>query len=493
MTVGAPPRTATKEYLDELERVRRLTGLRVNTLTMAVTDLDDTVGWARLTELGTSATMEAQRSGVLAAKGYAEATLAAAGVPGSVNVPVRPGVLASGRDVRPVFAATADVVGARVAGGATFPEGLQASAKWLAGTASSEVHRVGRDGLLAAGLSDDRFERFRRVMELGACPFCRMLATRGAVYLSAARAGEARRYHNHCRCHIELVVGRDAIDASQGLQGDWRNAIRDDDRLTNAGVVRLPDRDVVTAIEEVAVDAGGWVPGKWEAVDPAELIPPEPELPEHLRAAAARQKALEDLLRLGPRSRRKPQKPVAHALRNGNKTVMSTQKLTQTQLRGLLDDFDEAIAAVPSELRANPIGLDIPVGDPKWKGRTGGYVIAGSPKVHLKPAIAKGAELWDESEFHMPAATRPRTRRDVIMHEMGHVVDAMRNTTGILRDRAPLYGEQNFWAGHMDKMPTRAYSRQSVHEGFAEMFMQYHVGGPGSHPVADAYAARYGW
>ena len=58
--IGAPTQSATDAYLAQLEQQRRLVALRVDTLTRAVVDPGDAVGWARLTELGTAATVAGQ-------------------------------------------------------------------------------------------------------------------------------------------------------------------------------------------------------------------------------------------------------------------------------------------------------------------------------------------------------------------------------------------------------------------------------------------------
>lgn len=42
--------------------------------------------------------------------------------------------------------------------------------------------------------------RWARVPDIGACNFCMMLATRGAVYLSRESAAGKGGYHSHCRC-----------------------------------------------------------------------------------------------------------------------------------------------------------------------------------------------------------------------------------------------------------------------------------------------------
>lgn len=54
------------------------------------------------------------------------------------------------------------------------------------------------------------FKAWRRVPEAGACDFCLMLATRGAVYASDRTAGASKRYHRHCSCHAELETDFDA-------------------------------------------------------------------------------------------------------------------------------------------------------------------------------------------------------------------------------------------------------------------------------------------
>lgn len=69
------------------------------------------------------------------------------------------------------------------------------------------------------------FRAWRRVPEAGACSFCLMLATRGAVYRTARTAGEANSYHRFCRCDAQLEtdfdrrsdVAIDPADANQVL------------------------------------------------------------------------------------------------------------------------------------------------------------------------------------------------------------------------------------------------------------------------------------
>ncbi|MGZ4621466.1 MAG: VG15 protein [Blastococcus sp.] len=62
---------------------------------------------------------------------------------------------------------------------------------------------AGRDTIVGNAQRDRQAKGWARVPEPGACSFCAMLATRGAVYRSEKSA--SFKSHDHCRCHVEPV------------------------------------------------------------------------------------------------------------------------------------------------------------------------------------------------------------------------------------------------------------------------------------------------
>jgi len=105
--------------------------------------------------------------------------------------------------------------------GVTTPEDMAVMESKVVAAAERMTLDVGRDTIVAA-VAKDRYARgWARVTEPGACHFCLMLATRGAVYKNKAAAGvvdaktalggdakgEANRYHDNCRCHVEPLFG----------------------------------------------------------------------------------------------------------------------------------------------------------------------------------------------------------------------------------------------------------------------------------------------
>ena len=480
--IGAPPKAATEVYAAELDRIRRLVALRVQTLALAVVDPGDAVGWARLTALGTDATVVAQQAAKEATAAYALATLEAAGAPlDPVDVPIQPGYLGSGRDVQGLFSATSGVVQGRTVAGATFSEALAASAQYLVGVASSEPHRIGRDGLLGAGLRDDRFERYRRVAVGATCDFCLMLATRGAVYLSAASAGESRKYHRHCDCRIELVVGADSITRSTELQGDWRNAMRDEQRLIDAGAmdgaptaIRPPG---VSAVAPGMPRAALRVDGMARELTEAELV------------------AREGAFAAGVTQRR------FRVYADGDLTVKVRRKagstdpiLSDAELGTFMAEWREVTTRVYRDM---PEGYAPPIAviddtDMTWVREPGCLAYVVDPRaltgvegvVRVNPRAARG-DFNTEGDHFAPAlagSTDPAERiRYVLTHEWGHLHSYAWPDATAAMERADVA-----------RVTVSGYAAESSHEAYAEAFADWVLGRPPS-PRTRQYARLVGW
>lgn len=79
---------------------------------------------------------------------------------------------------------------------------LQAALTNLTGAVETLVLDQGRDTIINATKTDRKAIGWARIPEPGACYFCAMLATRGAVY---KRDTATFQPHDHCRCHAEPV------------------------------------------------------------------------------------------------------------------------------------------------------------------------------------------------------------------------------------------------------------------------------------------------
>ncbi len=96
-------------------------------------------------------------------------------------------------------------------------ERLQTSAAWalnaragqealeaLAAIAERAIFDGFRD-TITANADREPGARWARHASANACGWCRMLATREAVYTSAHAAGDGNRYHDHCHCMAVVV------------------------------------------------------------------------------------------------------------------------------------------------------------------------------------------------------------------------------------------------------------------------------------------------
>jgi hypothetical protein len=95
----------------------------------------------------------------------------------------------------------------------------------LAAAAERQVLDTGRQTIADNAQTDRKAKGWARVPEPGACSFCLMLATRGAVY-RAEQSAEFKT-HDHCRCHIEPVfTAYEPSAAVRQAQALWATSTR---------------------------------------------------------------------------------------------------------------------------------------------------------------------------------------------------------------------------------------------------------------------------
>lgn len=199
---------------------------------------------------------------------------------------------------------------------------------------------------------------------------------------------------------------------------------------------------------------------------------------------------------MGVKQRKGPPK-VVQGWSKGNCRVLTQQRLTTEQAATLLDHLDAVLKHLPSRYRDEHVDLLIPNGDRMFaSGVTGGYVTWGIPRIMLSPALAKGRN-WLDAKYHPPAWEVSRSQEGVIAHELGHVLDGWgsdtRRNIGTSHPPSQKYSEVKFWQDTFAGVDGWKYAKKNVAEGYADAYMQWVLGGPGSSPVSDAYAQRYGW
>lgn len=95
----------------------------------------------------------------------------------------------------------------------------------LAASTEQMVLDAGRNTIIDSAQSDRRAKGWARIPEPGACSFCLMLATRGAVYRSEATADF--KSHDNCRCHVEPVfTAYEPSAAVRQAQALWASSTR---------------------------------------------------------------------------------------------------------------------------------------------------------------------------------------------------------------------------------------------------------------------------
>jgi hypothetical protein len=120
--------------------------------------------------------------------------------------------------------------------GALSQQALDRSAVTLSGTASRLALEGGRSVVAETVQSDADAIGWMRVTDGDPCSWCAMLASRGAVYRSAATAGGRKnaefvghgqfKFHDHCGCTVAPVWSQDdpRLDHADDLYDQWVQA-----------------------------------------------------------------------------------------------------------------------------------------------------------------------------------------------------------------------------------------------------------------------------
>jgi len=221
---------------------RQLLALRAATLRdllvlwrmVDVTDLSGTINrWALAAAL--LARERNRAAGGLAAR-YLELFRRLEGLPGTVPVELvePPPVDEAAGELR--GAALSGIINARRAG-----QSVQAAANnglvKASGTMTSLVLDGARQTVLQLVQRDREALGWQRVTSGDPCPFCRMLASRGAVYKSRRTAEfEA---HDHCSCTVEpYYEGSRLTDQALTFRAEWQRAQREAREEREAGITR---------------------------------------------------------------------------------------------------------------------------------------------------------------------------------------------------------------------------------------------------------------
>lgn len=96
---------------------------------------------------------------------------------------------------------------------------LAGARTYLTQLAGSVVHETARKGMAVATSALPTFSGWRWVPEGGACPWCRMQASRGAVF----REDTVKHSHAHCRCDaVEVTDRAEARRIREDGREQWR-------------------------------------------------------------------------------------------------------------------------------------------------------------------------------------------------------------------------------------------------------------------------------
>lgn len=102
-----------------------------------------------------------------------------------------------------------------------------------------EVADAARETIERNADDDPEIARFARHASANACAFCALMATRGAVYRTAASAGNGNKYHANCHC-VAYPVFVGEVDESPAYVLTWETAYRDARKSARKAGIKAP-------------------------------------------------------------------------------------------------------------------------------------------------------------------------------------------------------------------------------------------------------------
>lgn len=172
-----------------------------------------------------------RQSADLATRFYRDARRSA-GLHG-VFIPAPPTDLVEDRLLKTVDATGIATYQRSLRSGAAPPQALDRSAVTLSGSASNLALEGGRSVIDESVQADDEAIGWARVTDADPCPWCLMMASRGAVYHSEKTAGRGKsshfigdgdfKWHDHCGCTAVAVWDPDdpVLKTADDLYDKW--------------------------------------------------------------------------------------------------------------------------------------------------------------------------------------------------------------------------------------------------------------------------------
>lgn len=113
------------------------------------------------------------------------------------------------------------------------PDGANPEAflTWANKFLDRNVKAGGRQTVRTSALHDPKKPRYARIPSgVRTCPFCLMLASRGAVYATEQTAGVGHEFHDDCHCEVAPEWGKGGLDHIEGYDLSLYERVYDDAR-----------------------------------------------------------------------------------------------------------------------------------------------------------------------------------------------------------------------------------------------------------------------